>query len=278
VARCFPVEKRGRFLGFSSSLGTLTGVAGSALSIWFLANYAFPNNFTFIFIFAAIAILLSWASLLFIREPIPVVHTFHQTRQEFLSSLSGILRNKPNFRRFIFARLLIGLGTMGVGFITLSALRIWGVSDSMVGTYTTMQLIGQGSGNLLLSLLADRKGHKLSLVISALAAGLGFVLAWLAPSEHYYLATFLLLGFANGGTIVSGILVVLEFAEPERRPSYIGITSTGVGLMGMLAPILGTWLATLSFPWLFGLSAGVNLLAATAMHFWVEEPRYSTSN
>jgi MFS family permease len=246
------------------------------LSIWLLANYAFPNNFTLIFIFAAIAIFLSWVSLLFVREPIPVVHTFRQTRQEFLSSLKGILRDRQNFRRFILARLLIGLGTMGAGFITLAALRTWDVSDSMVGTFTTMQLIGQGSGNLLLGLLADRKGHKFSLVLSALAAGLGFVSAWIAPSEHYYLATFLLLGFANGGTIVSGILVVLEFAEPERRPSYVGITSTGVGLIGMLAPLLGTWIATISFPWLFGLSAGVNLLAALAMQFWVEEPRFSS--
>jgi MFS family permease len=278
IARCFPVQKRGRFLGLSSSLGTLTGVAGSALSIWLLANYAFPDNFTLLFLLAAGAVLLSWVFLSFVREPIPVNHTFRQTRKEFLSSLTDILHAKPNFRRFIMARLLLVLGTMGAGFITLSAIQIWGVSDSMVGTYTTMQLIGQGIGTLLLGLLADRKGHKLSLVISAFASGLGFLLAWLAPSQYFYLAIFLLLGFASGGTMVSGILVVMEFAEPERRPTYIGITNTGVGILGMIAPILGTGLATINFTWLFGLSALVSLLAAGAMHFWVQEPRFSISD
>jgi MFS family permease len=277
IARCFPVQKRGRFLGFSSSLGTLTGVAGSALSIWLLSNYAFPDNFTFLFLLAAGAILLSWIFLSFVREPIPVNHTFRQTRKEFFSSLSGILRSKPNFRRFIVARLLIVFGTMGAGFITLSAIQIWGVTDSMVGTYTTMQLVGQGIGTLLLGLLADRKGHKLPLVLSALASGLCFLLAWIAPSQYFYLAIFFLLGFTSGGTMVSGILVVMEFAEPERRPTYIGINGTAVGIMGMIAPMMGTALAALSFPWLFGLSTLLSVLAAVTMHFWVEEPRFAGS-
>jgi len=278
IARCFPVQKRGRFLGFSSSLGTLTGVAGSALSIWLLSNIAFPDNFTLLFLLAASAILLSWFFLAFVREPIPVDHTYRQTRKEFLSSLSDILRSKQNFRRFVIARVLLVLGTMGVGFITLSAIKIWGVSDSTVGLYTTMQLTGQGIGTLLLGELADRKGHKLSLELSALAFSLGFLLAWIAFNQNIYLAIFFLLGFASGGTMVSGILVVLEFAESERRPTYIGITSTGIGIMGMIAPMLGTGLATLSFPWLFGLSSIISLLAAAAMRLWVKEPRFSSSN
>jgi MFS family permease len=277
IARCFPVEKRGRFLGFSSSLGTLTGVAGSALSIWLLSTYTFPDNFTLLFLLAAGAILLSWVFLTFVREPIPVIHTFRQTRSEFISSLSNILRSKRNFRRFIIARLLLVLGSMGAGFITLSAIQIWGVSDSMVGTFTTMQLVGQGIGTFLLGLLADRKGHKISLEISAIASGLGFFLAWIAPTQYFYLAVFLLLGFASGGAIVSGILVVMEFAEPERRPTYIGINGTAVGIMGMIAPMLGTGLAAFSFPWLFGLSAFISVLGAGAMRFWVQEPRFTTS-
>jgi MFS family permease len=278
IARCFPVQKRGRFLGFSSSLGTLAGVAGSALSIWLLSTYAYPDNFTLLFLLAASAILISWIFLSFVREPIPAIHTFRQTRSEFLSSLSDILRRKRNFRRFILARLLLVLGTMGAGFITLSAIQIWGVTDSMVGTYTTMQLVGQGIGTLLLGLMADRKGHKIALVLSAFASGLGFFLAWIAPSQYFYLAVFLLLGFASGGTMVSGILVVMEFAEPERRPTYIGINGTAVGITGMIAPILGTGLAALSFPWLFGLSALISILATGAMHFWVQEPRFANSS
>ena len=78
--------------------------------------------------------------------------------------------------------------------------------------------------------------------------------------------------------MVSGILVVMEFAEPERRPTYIGINGTAVGITGMIAPILGTGLAALSFPWLFGLSALISILATGAMHFWVQEPRFANSS
>ena len=276
IARCFPVEKRGRFLGSSSALGTLTGIVGSGISIWLLAKNSFPGNFASLFIIAAAGIFLSWISLSFVREPIPAVHTYYQTGKDFRSSLFHILRSNQNFRRFILARLMLGLGAMGTGFITLSAIKTWDVSDSMVGTFTLMQLIGQSTGTLLLGLLADRRGHKASLVLSAFASSMGFFLAWVAPTELFYLATFLLLGFASGGTIVSGILVVMEFGEPERRPTYMGITATGIGIMAMIAPMLGTGLATLSFPWLFGLSALMSMLAAGALHFWVQEPRFAT--
>ena len=75
--------------------------------------------------------------------------------------------------------------------------------------------------------------------------------------------------------MVSGFMVVMEFAEPERRPTYQGITSAGLGIIGIIAPALGTGLAAFSYPWLFGLSAFVNLLAAGALHFWVQDPRFS---
>jgi MFS family permease len=125
--------------------------------------------------------------------------------------------------------------------------------------------------------MADKKGHKFSLELTALASCLAFILAWIAPAENFYLATFLLLGFVNGGTIVSGMLVIMEFADPEQLPSYVAIANTGVGIMGMIAPILGTALATLSYPLLFGLSAFASLLAVGTMRFWVREPRFSNS-
>ncbi len=275
IARCFPVDRRGRFFGITMFGGTGTGTLGAALSTWILGAFLFPINFVYVFTIAAIGISLSWFFIALTREPVQPVTAPRQSNRQFWAGLPDILRHDHNFRRFLLARLTLALGTMGVGFVTVSAVGRWQVPDSTVGIYTAALLLGQTLGNLAFGLLADRFGHKLSLELSALASLLAFTLAWLAPSPDWYYAVFALLGVTLGAVIVSGILLVLEFCEPQRRPTYVGLANTSVGLVSVVAPLLGAWLAGINYTWLFALSAGVNLVALGMMRWWVQEPRWA---
>jgi MFS family permease len=274
IGRCFPVNRRGRFFGTTTFIGTGVGAIGALLSSWLLEAAPFPFNFTYIFFIAAIAINLSWVFLALTREPVQLMPTLPSDTGQFRAKLSQILRRDHNFRTFLQARLLLALGGIGAGFITVSAIQRWQVSDSTVGLYTAALLIGQTTGNLLSGLLADRFGHKLSLEISGIAAVIAFALAWLAPSAGWYYFVFACWGMSFGISIVSGILIILEFSPPAHRPSYIGLTNTGVGIASGIAPLLGGWLASFSYHWLFALSAGINLLAVALLHWQVKEPRW----
>jgi MFS family permease len=273
VARCFPVNRRGRFLGTATFVGTGAGILGAALSTRILAASSFPLNFALIFAIAAAGVTISWLFIALTREPAQPVTAPRQSSHQFWSGVKKILRQDHNFRRFLTARLTLALGGMGLGFVTVAAVQRWGVADSTVGVFTAALLLGQTLGNLTFGFLADRFGHKLSLELSALASFLAFTLAWLAPSADWYYAVFVLLGITLGGIIVAGILVSMEFSEPQRRPTYAGIANTGVGLVSVVAPLLGAWLASMGYNWLFALSAGVNLMALILMRWWVKEPR-----
>ena len=276
IASCFPVSRRGSFLGLTSFLGTGTGAMGAALSVWLLERFPFPTNFAYDFAIAAVMILMSWVFLSLTREPVRLVSVRPQSHRQFFSALPEVLRNDHNFRRFLVARLLMALGGMGVGFVTVAAVRRWQVPDSTVGVYTAILLLGQTAGNLAFGFLADRFGHKLCLELGMASGALAFGLAWLAPSPGWYYGVFALLGIASGSILVSGILVVMEFCEPQRRPTYVGIGNTGVGLISMVGPLIGAGLAELGYGWLFALTAAVNLAAVVAMHWWVREPRHVT--
>jgi hypothetical protein len=52
------------------------------------------------------------------------------------------------------------------------------------------------------------------------------------------------------------------------------MTNTSVGLISVIAPLLGAWLASNGYNRLFALSAGVNLVALVLMRWWVQEPRW----
>jgi len=275
TARCASVEKRGRYLGTGMFIGTITGVAGAFFSIQLLSSLQFPDNFLAIFTLGAAGILISWIFLTFNREPVKKNPITRRTQREFLAGLREILKKKYLFRKYVIARLLLDFGFMGTGFITISAVRLWQVSDGTVGTYTVIQLAGQGIGILLLGLLADRKGHKLSLEFSALATALSFACVWLAPDPFFYYPAFLLLGISFGGLTISGSLVVLEYADHSRRPTYVGIAGFGAGIVSLVAPLLGTAIAAIGYSWLFGLSALISTIGMIGLHFWVREPRFA---
>jgi MFS family permease len=273
IARCFPVNRRGRFFGTSLFVGAGTAALGAAFSTWLLQAFPFPTNFLYLFTIAAGGITLSWFFLALAREPVKPLDAPRQSNRQFWAGLPDILRQDRNFRRFLLARLLLALGGMGGGFVTVAAVQRWQVPDGTVGVYTAALLLGQTAGNLAFGFLADRFGHKLSLEIGTLASSLAFSLAWLAPSAGWYYAVFALSGIASGAIMVSGTLMVLEFGGPQRRPTYAGMANTSAGLVGMAAPLLGVWLAGVGYGWLFALSAAINLAGMAAMRWWVQEPR-----
>ena len=278
IANCFPVNRRGSFFGLTSFFGAGTGAMGAALSMWLLKTFPFPTNFAYNFAIAAVMIFISWVFLALTREPLRLVSVRPQSNRQFFSGLPGVLRNDRNFRRFLLARSLMALGGMGIGFVTVAAVRRWQVPDSTVGIYTAVLLLGQTVGNLAFGFLADRFGHKLCLELGIASGALGFGLAWLAPSSGWYYVAFALFGIASSAVMVSGILVVMEFCEPQRRPTYVGIGNTCVGLVSIVGPLIGAGLAEMGYGWLFAVSTGINLVAFALMLGWVREPRHHASD
>jgi MFS family permease len=273
IARCFPVDRRGRFVAVQSAVGFGMAALGSLFSAWLLSTFAFPSNFVYTFVIAAVAVALSLFFLGLTREPVSAPEAATQSNRQFWASLPGIFRRDHNYRRFMISRLLMALGSMGTGFAVVAAVDRWRIADSAVGIFTGALFVGQTASDLALGWLADRHGHKLSLEVGSLASLLAFGLAWLAPSPAWYYLVFALLGVTAGSINVSGLLIALEFCEASRRPTYIGLTNTGVGLITVVAPLLGAVMADVGFSGLFAASAAMNLAALALMHLWVQEPR-----
>jgi len=275
IARCFPVNRRGRFLGIGFFLGALTGAIAAGISVQVLGGYTFPTNFLISFFVAAVAINISWLALAQTREPVESVTAPRQSTRQFWGELPRILRHDKNYSHFLVARLLLALSGMGIGFVTVAAISRWAIADSTVGLYTAAFLIGQTIGNLILGFVADKVGHKLPLEIAAIGTALAFLVAWFAQLPDLYFLVFILLGLVEGATIVSGMAIVMEFSTPEKRPTYAGLSNTSVGVVSMIGPMIGAVLALLGYNWLFFTSVVISILAFIAFRWWVKEPRFS---
>ena len=278
LAVCFPATRRGRLMGVTMFVGGIAGALGALGSSRILDNIAFPRNFLILFALATVLMFLGWAVLALTREPVRQVPRNAENRLRLWTRLGRILRRDRNFRRFLIARGLLAVGGMGVAFVTVAAVSKWDVSGGTVGNYTVAFLVGQSASNLIFGLLADRKGHKVSLLLGGLAASIGYVIAGTATLPLLYYLVFVLLGVYFSATFVSGLMIVLEFVGPEQRPTYVGITNSIIGAINVVIPMVGGWLATFSYTYLFALSAAAGLLGVLLMWLWVADPRHAAAD
>ena len=274
IGKIIPADRRGRFFGLTNFLGTATGLAGASGAAWMLDRYGFPGGYQRSFTVAAVMIALSWIALALTREPAQESTEPRISQWEYLRRLPAVLREDPNFRRFLISRIVIALGGMAGGFVTVYAVQRWSLSDGQAGGYTASMLLGQSVANLVLGALADRKGHKLVLELSALAGVLGIGWAAVAPGPGWFHLVFVLTGVWTAGALLSGLMIALEFCGEDLRPTYIGLNNTVRGLAFGVAPMIGGWLAaTVGYRALFCVAFCVGLVGLSLLRWSVREPR-----
>jgi len=274
LANCFPENVRGRLLGLMVFIGSGIGLAFAPLCARLLEARAFPSNFVLCFALCAAGVMLSEFALCFTREPADPAVKDHQSYGEFVRELPLLLRADRDLRNFVLARLLGVVGGMSLGFVTVYAVKQWHLPDASAAWFTRWLMAGQMLGNLAFGAMADRWGHKLPLQVGWLASCLGFVVALAAPAPSWFNAVFFLMGVTAGANFVSGVLMVLELAVPERRATYTGLVNTTLGLASLVSPMVGAALAGWGYRLIFGVSVVAYLAAVVVLTRGVADPRH----
>lgn len=275
LAKVIRVERRGFFFGLSSALGGLLGIAGAFVSRHALGAYAFPASFGICFLLCFVFQVMSWLALSLNREPARQPADEATSLREYWRRLPGVLRNDSNFCRYLVARALMALGTMGTALYIVYGKRTFAVTDAFAGDLTMAALIAQTAVTPLLGMLADRRGNKLLAEISALltVGVLGLVLA--APDSLWLFPAFMLMNVSMSSIFVAGQGINMEFGGPGNLPTYVALANTLLALPILAAPILGGWLAdTIGFGSLFVVALAFSLLGWAAMRWGVCDPRH----
>ncbi|MCB0256295.1 MAG: hypothetical protein KDI55_21455, partial [Anaerolineae bacterium] len=71
------------------------------------------------------------------------------------------------------------------------------------------------------------------------------------------------------------LMIVLEFPAPKLRPTYAGLTNSSLGVLGIITPLIGAWLASMNYDWLFAVGAAFSLAGWVVIRWFVREPRWA---
>ncbi len=275
VAKVIPVRWRGRFFGMTNFLGAAMGIPGAVVATTILSRYPYPASFALCFFLTFVGVMISWAFLALTREPPGPVPQERSSPLTYIRRLRTIVRTDVNFARFLGSRILTTMGSMFVGFIAVAAVQRFGLPDEVAGRFTGFMVGGQLVANMVFGPLADRYGHKLILEIGTLGNAVSAAVILLASSPLWVYVAFGLQGITLAAFLLSGMSITFEFSEPEVRPTYIGLTSTVIGVFSGIAPLVGGWLAGhLGYDWLFGVSLILLIGSWFLLHWWVQDPRF----
>ncbi len=235
---------RARMLGLTTALTgaimlLLAPVIGMILGD---PNIQFPNNY---------AILFGAAGLLFAAS-IPLGLLFEElpggkaveklpALREFLPSLGHLLRDDLPFRAYIIARMFTSLFTMAAPFyIGYATVQLGLSNDVAVPVLLAMQTIGSLTGALAYTWLGARN-NLLSIQLALGGAALLPICALLAnvagPLPLYF--GFLVSGLSTSNLFAGYQHWIVSYGSPDLRPIYVGLSSTLIALISLIAPLIG---------------------------------------
>lgn len=274
IAKVIPVQRRGVWSGLGHGIGAVLAIFGAFLVGRILDSYPYPNNFAFLFLLAFGATCISFVGLALNREPPSAMVKERVSMHSYFRQLPGVLRANVNYRRFFISRTVVLLGAMANSFFIIYGGQRFGLDGATIGLLTATLVATQAVMSLVWGVVGDRMGHKVVLTGAAFLVTLAALNTLLAPNQTWLVLSFAFLGASSSGDAVSGLNIILEFAAPEDRPTYIGLTNTLLAPAIVLAPILGGWLATVAgFPALLCIAAAVAAVGGLLLAVWVHEPR-----
>ncbi len=274
IAKVIPVRLRGLFFGIGNGLGALLGVAGGLIAGRVLAEFHYPANYALLFVLATVALIISWAGVSATREP-PTVDVRPVTPLGvYLRRLPQVLRDNPNYARYLASTAVTSLGGMGTSFMIVYASERYAVTGTQVGTLTALLIGSQAVANLFWGVIADRKGHQGVLVAGSLVAALAVTATWAGDGMVWLWVAFIALGVGTAANAVSRMNIVLEFGGAHDRPTYIGLTNTSLAPVTMAAPVLGGWLIdTVGYVPMFVATAVLLVVGGVLLAAWFRDPR-----
>jgi len=267
-------QRRGLLFSLGYGIGGLMGVGGAAAARYILETFDYPRSFALCFLLSFVAQALSWVCLTFNREPEGGASDAPGGFLTYLRRLPAVLRDNPNFRRYLLGMLLILFGTMGINFYIIYGREVFGVSDGFAGNLTLVALVSQSVGTPALGWLSDRRGHKWLTELAALLGAASVLLMLFVAGKGWLYPVFVLMNLSLAGLAVSRMSITMEFSGLDRMPTFTAIAGTVFAFPVLLAPVIGGWiLDAAGFRALFTCGLLLYLAGWALVRFRVRDPR-----
>lgn len=280
IAALFPVEVRGRMMGFSLCAYAAAGSVGALLGGYLLNDNPAPSVFAVCLVLAGGVALLSMWGYSRIHDPAeaaperPTEIHFRGIVAKFKLSLCD-----SNFRYFVGARLLTVLGFSMVPLVSVYFSRPegGGLNPGTLVSCGASMTVGLAVGNLGLGYLGDRRGHRVGLFVGIVCQIFALSILLILPGLWGCLIFYFCSGISNASGWISHYNLLFETCPHDHLGAHIAVGNLALGGVALVAPFLAGLIAEgFGLRFLFGASLTVSAGALFWLLVFVREPRGRT--
>jgi len=260
LAKTTSPERRGKLMGWRASLGAALGLVNGFILTAMLTIFRFPYNYASAI---GLAFLLQMSSLVAqkkIIEEIPSPVSTPIRIADLFARVRSIIADNRVFRKFLIASALLTISFSSAAFFTIAAMKRFNLSESIVGIFTVLMIVGQIISGVLLGWLADTKGTKSALVVCGASLLLAITIAWLAQSLNWFYFVFIFFGINTGAEVFMRYNFAVECAPEEERVMYVGLMNAWFAPFYIITPFAGWLSASYGYNYIFVLSLIVGLI------------------
>ncbi|MDP8240725.1 MAG: MFS transporter [Candidatus Hatepunaea meridiana] len=185
-----------------------------------------------------------------------------------LFSSFSLLKTDQTFRRYFMIRHIMTLWNFGLPFYILFAQSRYDLSPFWIGAFLAARYAGEMGFNVLWALLSDRGHNRAIIRIASLLTVFPPLIVfsqviWQTP-EIVFAIAFFVSGGVISSFIVGGNNYLLQHAPPNKRPLYIGVMNSTLGISVLSAGLGGLIIDHLGYMTLFGLVSVFSLFSIAA--------------
>ena len=247
LGKSINIDSRKSFFIVKQTLASTAVLASALLARRILNIYAYPSNYSILFILAGGLLLVGTGGFWAVKEKVSTVSKTLSQKERF--KLFWIaLKSDRNLRNYLYTVNTTSLGIAVIPFLIALAKKNFGLTGADIGNYLLLQVGGMILANILFKFLAKGKRYKGILAIHIVSGALLPITALLLQNNHtLFMILFPLSGLvlATKEIAIPGIL--LEISNNENRAVYTGISGAG-SIATIIFPIAaGALITTIGF-------------------------------
>jgi MFS family permease len=245
----------------------ITGVIGTFIVTRVIDLIAFPLNYAVMFMVLSLGGFFSFYFSRKIHLPDQVAPPIPNIRSplENFRNYTTLLREHPAFLSFASKRFVyFSAVVLSQPIMPLFLVRDVQATDGQIGTINMTFTLTMLVGYFLWPRVSRRRGGRFVLLATTLGMTLYPALSAATPQVSWIITYAAIAGLFQGGLDLVFFDELMKTVPAEYSATFVALAQSMQYLSQIIAPLLGTWLASYSFIGLGGalwLSAGLRLLA-----------------
>ncbi|MCL5102999.1 MAG: MFS transporter [Armatimonadetes bacterium] len=237
IVACIPMSHRGRYTGYSYSIGSALSIATMALGGWILLRVAKPGAYGYLFLLVWLFCQAGYVMALFGREkPVPI----EKAPKPWSKAMLAAAWNDKRFLKLLLINgiLMAIFWPLIFTFLPQYALRDLGLMDAAAAVIGTVMLVVRIVASSPIGHLTDKFSPKRVLPLWPLVVGVGMLVAVLVRNQYgVYIAT------AMGAAMTVGVCASLNpliygIPSAENRSGHFTLQLLSMYVANSIGPIV----------------------------------------